>query len=175
LVLLSLLPIMGRSHQLFQPVVLGYKFLSAHKIYTAQKTKAPLVCNLFRCSSLLNQIRCVVFYGWLREFTRLRCHPQTTHDRSIFAKHRCFFTPCSPQYPLATPPSLAGMEDVHRLYETQLNQLSFGEVVLDLINSLNPVSLLIFLPTLMSWLHPLTKSYRPLTRSLKIFICTPHF
>lgn len=167
LVLLCLLPVMGRSHQLFQPVVFSQLFwilsffqLTRYVKYLDRKYLWYLTFTL--ALGFLTKYDAVFFvFGLLALFV-------FEETRKALIRHRfwwnilAFLVLISPNLIWQYLHDFPVLKMFDRLYETQLNQLSTATVLLGLIIALNPLTLMVSIPALFGMAHKQMAKYRPL-------------
>lgn len=153
LVLLTLLGIMGRSHLLFQPVVfsqffwvLSFYFLT---LYVKNKRKKDLWWLTLALS--LGFLTKYDLFFFMMALPILFFYPTI---RKVLIEHKfylnilVFLLIISPNLLWQIQNNFPVFQMFDRLYETQLHQLTFTEVFLQLIISMNPFSMLIWVPAI---------------------------
>lgn len=173
LVLLSVLiaPAFGRSQQLFQPVVFSQLFwvLNFYQLLRYVKYgqgKYLWYLSLTLALAFLSKYDAVFFiFGLLA----LLCFKNTRRD---LIRHRCwwhilvFLLLIAPNLYWQYQHDFPVLDMFSRLYETQLNTLTFPRVLQNLIVSVNPVNLLLILPGIGFMFHTEMRAYRPLCLSI---------
>ncbi|MCL1666571.1 glycosyltransferase family 39 protein [Elizabethkingia ursingii] len=171
LVLLCLIPIMGRSQQLFQPVVFSQLFwvLSFYQLtkYVKFLDRKYLWCLTFTVAlGFLTKYDIIFFIFGLTALLFFK----TTRDSLI--RHKFWWNIIG--FILIISPNLIWqylndfpvLKMFSRLYETQLDKLTVSDVLLSLIIALNPLTLLISVPAIICMFHPSMKRYKILSVSI---------
>lgn len=175
LVLLCLIPIMGRSQQLFQPVVFSQLFWVLSFYQLTKYVKFPdrkylWYLTLTVAFGFLTKYDAVFFIFGLTALFFFK----TTRDSLI--KHKfwwniiAFIVIISPNIIWQYLNDFPVLKMFSRLYETQLDKLSATEVFLGLIIALNPITLLISVPAVLCMFQPRMKKYRILSVSILLSV-----
>ncbi|MCL7988301.1 glycosyltransferase family 39 protein [Sphingobacterium sp. lm-10] len=175
LVLLCLTPLMGRSQQLFQPVVFSQLFWVASFYFLTKYVKFPDIKYLW-------YLTFTVVLGFLTKYdiaffifglATLLLFQQT---REALIRHKfwwnviVFILIVSPNIIWQYFNDFPVLKMFSRLYETQLDKLSPIKVLFGLIMSLNPLTLLLFVPAIIFMCHQSMKRYRVLSISILLSV-----
>ena len=173
LVLLCVLPIMGRAHQLFQPVIFSQLFwilsfyqLTCYVKYLNKKHLWYLTFSLIL--GFLTKYDIVFFIFGLVSlllFTRTR----TALIQQKFWLNILFFVlVVSPNIIWQYLNDFPALQMFTRLYETQLESLSPVEVITELILSTNPINLIIIIPGIIFLFHKKFRQIAPLSIAIAL-------
>lgn len=176
LVLLCLVPVMGRSHQLFQPVVFSQLFWVFNFYFLTQYVKLADRKYLWFLTvgvalAWYSKYDVVFFLFGLLSLLLFK------ETRARLIQHKfwwnvvAFIVIISPNLYWQYANDLPVFRMFSRLYETQLDKLSMVDVLGGLFVALNPVALLVYLPALLLFFRDDMKRYRVLFLTL-IFSAT---
>lgn len=173
LLLLCILPIMGRAQQLFQPVVFSQLFwiLSFYHLtcYIKHKQSKYLWYLTFSVTlGFLTKYDIVFFILGLPALLLFRS------ERNLLIKHKfwinsiAFLALISPNIIWQYLNEFPAVKMFSRLYETQLLKISTTEMVTELFLSINPINILLLIPGIIAMFHSTMKPFRPLSATIML-------
>lgn len=171
LVLLCLLPVMGRSQQLFQPVVFSQLFWVLSFYFLTKYVKLPDRKYLWYLTvavalGFLTKYDALFFIFGLSALLFFKATRTALIRHQFWWNIVVFAIIIGPNIIWQYLHDFPVLKMFARLYETQLDKLSLAEVFGGLVISLNPVTLLVSVPAIISMFHPEMKKYRILSVSI---------
>jgi len=173
LVLLCIIiaPAFGRSHQLFQPVVFSQLFWVLNfyflMMYVRHLDRKYLWFLTFGATlAFLTKYDAVFFIGGAASLLFFKQTRQALIAHKFWWNIVTFILLISPNVVWQILNDFPVFKMFDRLYETQLDQIEPLEVLQDIILSLNPLTLLITIPAIISLFLQSMKRNRPLSASI---------
>lgn len=175
LVLLCLLPILGRSQQLFQPVVFSQLFWVLSFYQLVRYVKIPQRKYLWYLTftvalGFFTKYDVVFFIFGLFALFFFRLTRAALIRHQFWWNILAFILVISPNIIWQYLNDFPVLNMFSRLYETQLARLSPSKVFSGLVMALNPFTLLISIPAIIAMFHPVMKKYRPLSISIVLSV-----
>lgn len=175
LVLLCLLPVMGRSQQLFQPVVfsqlfwiMGFYYLTKYAKFLDKKYLWCLTVTV--ALGFLTKYDAIFFIFGLSALLFFRKTREALMRHKFWWNIIAFIMIVSPNILWQYSNDFPVLKMFSRLYETQLDKISTVKVLSGLIMSLNPLTLLISIPAVIALFHKKLKPYRVLSLSIVLSV-----
>jgi len=168
-------PAFGRSQQLFQPVVFSQmfwvlNFLLLTKYVKSLNQKYLWLLTFGAAIAFLTKYDAVFFiFGvwFLLLFTPTR---QALIKQNVWWNIIVFILLISPNIVWQMVNDFPVLKMFDRLYETQLDKQTPSEVLQGLLMALNPLTLLIIIPAIISMFHHSMKRYRPLAGTILLSV-----
>jgi len=168
-------PAFGRSQQLFQPVVFSQmfwvlNFLLLTKYVKSLNQKYLWLLTFGAAIAFLTKYDAVFFiFGvwFLVLFTPTR---QALIKQNVWWNIIVFILLISPNIVWQMVNDFPVLKMFDRLYETQLDKQTPSEVLQGLLMALNPLTLLIIIPAIISMFHHSMKRYRPLAGTILLSV-----
>ncbi len=177
LVLLCIIiaPAFGRSQQLFQPVVFSQlfwvlNFLFLTKYVKSLDRKYLWMLTFGAALAFLTKYDAVFFIFGVSSLLLFKTTRQQLINQNFWWNIIIFILLVSPNIIWQIVNDFPVLKMFDRLYETQLDKQTPSEVLQGLLMALNPLTLLITIPAIISMFHHSMKSYRPLTGSILLSI-----
>lgn len=168
-------PAFGRSQQLFQPVVfsqlfwvLNFYLLTKYVKYLDKKYLWYLTIG--SALAFLTKYDAVFFIFGVSTLLLFKPTRQALLRHKFWWNIIVFILLISPNIIWQTINNFPVLKMFARLYETQLDRQTPSEVLQGLFMALNPLTLLITIPAIISMFHHSMKSYRPLTVAILLSI-----
>ena len=177
LVLLCILiaPAFGRSQQLFQPVVFSQLFWVLNFFFLTKYVKSLdkkylWLLTIGTAMAFLTKYDAVFFIFALSSLLLFKSKRQALIDQKFWWNIIVFILLVSPNIIWQIVHDFPVLKMFDRLYETQLAKQAPMDVLQGLFMALNPISLPITIPAIISMFHYSMKSYRPLAVSILLAI-----
>ncbi|MGB5700678.1 ArnT family glycosyltransferase [Muriicola sp.] len=177
LVLLCIIiaPAFGRSQQLFQPVVFSQFFWVLNFFFLTKFVKSLDRTYLWLLTfgaalAFLTKYNAVFFIFGVSSLLLFKSTRQALIKQNFWWNIIVFIILISPNIIWQIANDFPVLKMFDRLYETQLDRQAPPEVLQGLLVALNPLTLLITIPAIVSMFHHSMKSYRPLTVSILLSI-----
>ncbi len=177
LVLLCIIiaPGFGRSQQLFQPVVFSQLFWVVNfflltKYVKSLDRKYLWLLTFGAALAFLTKYDAVFFIFGVSSLLLFTSTRQTLLKQNFWWNIIVFILLISPNIIWQIVYDFPVLKMFDRLYEAQLDKQAPLEVVQGLLMALNPLTLLITVPAIISMFHHSMKRYRPLTVSILLSI-----
>ena len=177
LVLLCIIiaPAFGRSQQLFQPVVFSQLFWVLNFFFLTKYVKSldrKYLWLLTFCAAMafLTKYDAVFFIFGVSSLLLFKSTRQALIKQIFWWNIIVFILLISPNIIWQIVNDFPVLKMFDRLYETQLDKQTPSEVLQGLLMALNPLTLLITIPAIISMFHRSMKSYRPLTGAILLSI-----
>lgn len=166
LVLLCLLPVMGRSHLLLQPVVFSQLFwvISFYNLtqYVKLLDKKYLWYLTFSVAlGFLSKYDAVFFIFGLLSLLFFKTTREALVKHKFWWNVVVFLLLISPNLIWQYVNDFPVLKMFSRLYEAHLEVLTPAEVLGSLVLALNPITLLVYIPALVSMFSKNMRAYRP--------------
>lgn len=168
-------PAFGRSQQLFQPVVFSQLFWVLNFFFLTKYVKSldrKYLWFLTFGSALafLTKYDAVFFIFGVSSLLLFKSTRQALIKQIFWWNIIVFILLISPNIIWQIVNNFPVLKMFGRLYETQLDKQTLSEVIQGLLMALNPLTLLITIPAIISMFYHSMKRYRPLTGSILLSI-----
>jgi len=177
LVLLCILiaPGFGRSQQLFQPVVFSqlfwvFNFFFLTKYVKNLDRKYLWLLTIGTALAFLTKYDAVFFAFGVSSLLFFKCTRQALLKHRFWWNIIVFILLISPNIIWQIVNDFPVLKMFSRLYETQLDKLSPLKVLGGFVMALNPLTLFILIPGIISMFHNSMKTYKPLIFSILLSI-----
>lgn len=177
LVLMCILiaPAFGRSQQLFQPVVFSQLFWVLNFFFLTKYVKSLDRKHIWLLTvgavlTFMTKYDAVFFLFGVSSLLFFKSTRQALVKHNFGWNIIAFIILISPNIIWQIVNDFPVLKMFDRLYETQLDKQTFSEVLQDLLLALNPLTLLITIPAIISMFHGSMKNYRSLTLSILLSI-----
>lgn len=168
-------PAFGRSQQLFQPVVFSQLFWVLNFFFLTKYVKSLdrkylWLLTFGSALAFLTKYDAVFFIFGVSSLLLFKSTRQALIKQNFWWNIIVFILLISPNIIWQIVNDFPVLKMFDRLYETQLDKQTPSEVIQSLLMALNPLTLLITIPAIISMFHHSMKRYRPLTGSILLSI-----